>query len=476
MLYCITSYSQSSAGSLFDKLDPGKLSASVERKAAGLEDKIIVKSERIMQRLRRQEQKIYEKELRSNDSIKATIKLAEVQSRYRALEDKLRSAPFTVPSNMRQYIPQFDTIRSALKFLHQYSPNANLTNAIAKSESLNDKLQVAQEIKEFIRERGDLLQQELKQLGFIKELKKFNKEVYYYCKQLKEYKEILSDPNKIEAKAVQLLSQTKVFQDFMRKNSMLSSLFRLPPDHGDAGYLSSLGGFQTSAQVNNLIQQQIAAGGPNARAQLQQELQLAQSQLNQLKHNIMKSAGLGDGSSSDDIIPQRFKPDNQKTKSFLKRLEYGSNIQAQRATNFFPATTDLGLSVGYKLNDKSIIGIGASYKIGLGRGWNNIELSSQGAGLRSYVDWKIKGAVWISGGYEMNYKSQLRGIQFPSPFGGGQEAVPWQQSGLLGLSKVFDVKSKYFRKTKLQLLWDFLSYDQIPRTQAVLFRVEYGFK
>ena len=190
----------------------------------------------------------------------------------------------------------------------------------------------------------------------------------------------------------------------------------------------------------------------------------------------MKSAGLGDGSSSDDIIPQRFKPDNQKTKSFLKRLEYGSNIQAQRATNFFPATTDLGLSVGCKLNDKSIIGIGASYKIGLGRGWNNIELSSQGAGLRSYVDWKIKGAVWISGGYEMNYKSQLRGIQFPSPFGGGQEAVPWQQSGLLGLSKVFDVKSKYFRKTKLQLLWDFLSYDQIPRTQAVLFRVEYGFK
>jgi hypothetical protein len=52
----------------------------------------------------------------------------------------------------------------------------------------------------------------------------------------------------------------------------------------------------------------------------------------------------------------------------------------------------------------------------------------------------------------------------------------WQQSGLLGLSKVFDVKSKFFKKTKLQLLWDFLSYQQVPKTQAVLFRIEYGFK
>jgi len=52
----------------------------------------------------------------------------------------------------------------------------------------------------------------------------------------------------------------------------------------------------------------------------------------------------------------------------------------------------------------------------------------------------------------------------------------WQQSGLLGLSKVFDVKSKFVKKTKLQLLWDFLSYEQSPQTQAVLFRIEYGFK
>jgi hypothetical protein len=52
----------------------------------------------------------------------------------------------------------------------------------------------------------------------------------------------------------------------------------------------------------------------------------------------------------------------------------------------------LGLSVGYKLNDKSIIGIGASYKIGWGSSWKNISITNQGVGLRSFIDWQLKGA------------------------------------------------------------------------------------
>jgi len=257
----------------------------------------------------------------------------------------------------------------------------------------------------------------------------------------------------------------------MKKNSMLASMFLLL-DPKDPAYVAGLAGLQTRVQVNNLIQQQIASGGLSAQAQCQRGIQQAQTQMQELKNKLMPF----DKRSSDDIIPEGFKPGSQKTKSFLKRLEYGTNIQAQRSTNFFPATTDLGLSIGYRLNDKSIIGIGASYKVGLGHSWNDLELSSQGAGLRSYVDWKIKGTIWISGGYEMNYKSQLRNIQISSPVGGGQEGAAWLQSGLLGVSKVFEVKSKFFRKTKLQLLWDFLSYQHAPRTQPILFRIGHAMK
>jgi hypothetical protein len=134
----------------------------------------------------------------------------------------------------------------------------------------------------------------------------------------------------------------------------------------------------------------------------------------------------------------------------------------------FPVTSDIGLSLGYKLNNKSVIGVGASYKMGLGTGWNNIRLSNEGVGIRSFIDYKIRGSLFISGGYEQNYRAafysleQLRGLS------------GWQSSGLIGLSKKYKVSKKL--KGSVQLLWDFLSYQQKPQTQAVLFRVGYSLK
>ena len=52
----------------------------------------------------------------------------------------------------------------------------------------------------------------------------------------------------------------------------------------------------------------------------------------------------------------------------------------------------------------------------------------------------------------------------------------WQRSGLIGLSKSMPVKSKFFKKTKVQLLWDFMAQQQLPRAQSFVFRVGYNFK
>jgi len=463
-------YSQVQVDSILTKLNPQKWSAAVEKKINKLEDKIIAKSEKTLHRLQKQEEKIYHKQLSTKDFSdsnreEARSKLAEIENKYKDLENKLKNPSSILTNSAKQYLPHFDTLKTAFKFLDQQNASGNVKNTLSKIESFEGKMQQAEEIKKFIRERRDELKQQLEQSGLVKELKHYNKEVYYYSEQLKEYKEILSDPKKIEKRAIELLGKTKLFQDFMKKNSMLASLFRMPGDPNDPTYIASLAGLQTRAQVNNLIQQQISAGGPNAQAQFQQNIQQAQSQLQQLKNKITQYGG----GSNDDIMPEGFKPDNQKTKNFLKRLEYGTNIQTQKAQYVFPTTSDLGVSIGYKLNDKSIIGLGASYKLGLGHGWNNIKLSQEGAGLRSYVDWKLKGSFWISGGYEMNYRTAF------STIAQLQDLNAWQQSGLVGLSKVIAVKSKFFKKTKLQLLWDFLSCRQVPRTQPIVFRVGYNF-
>ena len=446
---------------------PEKYISNISKKTASLEQKLEEKSDKVLHQMMKQEIRMKNK-LAKVDSLKAKEVFEHVEQKYKDLEQRLKAK---LPG--KKYIPSLDTLSTSLKFLQQ-NPNLvsqikgseqKLKDAMQKVSGLEDKFQKAEEIKKFLKERKQYLKEQLSSFGFAKELKKLNKEVYYYSEQFNEYKALLKDHKKAERKALELLSKTKLFRDFMRKNSMLASLFRLPGDPNDPLSQANLGGLQTRTQVNGLIQQQLAAGGPNAQQQFQQNVQAAQAQINQLKEKISQHGG----GNSDDIMPEGFKPNNQKTKSFWKRVELGTNTQTQKATNFFPVTSDLGVSLGYKLNDRSIIGIGASYKLGWGRGWNHIKFTSEGAGLRSFIDWKLKGSFWITGGYETNYKTSFNNIEQL------RDMNAWQQSGLIGLSKVVSVKSKFFKKTKLQVLWDILSYKQKPVTQPIVFRVGYNF-
>ncbi len=444
---------------------PTKYLDKVSSRAGSLEAKLDKKTEQILARLQKREAKMKRK-LMKMDSLAAKNVFANTDDRYKELEQRLKA------SQAGQYVPKLDTMLTSMKFLEQNpqflsqakEAKDKLKDALSKVNGLKDQFQKAEEIKKFLKKRKQFLKEQLSRFGFAKELKKLNKEVYYYSQQVAEYKEILKDSKKAERKAIELLSKTKLFKDFMRKNSQLASLFRLPGDPNDPSTQASLAGLQTRAQVNNLIQQQIAAGGPGAHQQFSQNLQAAQSQLNELKNKISQFGG----GSSDAEMPD-FKPNNQKTKSFLQRLEYGTNIQTQKANSIFPVTSDIWLSLGYKLNDKSVIGVGTSFKMGWGTGWRNVRISSQGVGLRSYVDYKLKGSFWLSGGYEMNYRTEIR------EFAQLQDKSAWQQSGLLGLSKVVSLKTKFFKKTKLQLLWDFMSYQQIPQTQPIVFRIGYSF-
>jgi hypothetical protein len=453
---------------------PSDYLKNITVKTNQVENMLDKKSARVLYQIMNVEAKMKNKLLKV-DSLKGKEIFNNIERKYKELlqrrEDKTRG---------RQYIPALDTLKTSLTFLQQnpgwISPvrgrEGKLKDAIEKVDALQDQFQKAEEIKRFLKERQQFLKDQLGQLGFVRQLRKLNKRVYYYSEQLKEYKETLKDHKKAERKALGLLSKTKLFQDFMRKNSMLASLFRFPGDPDDPVSQVNLAGLQTRTQVNILIQQQIRSVQSNDLSQLWQNMESARSQVNRLKNRIS-----GSGGSSDDMIPEGFKPNGQRTKRFWKRFGLVTNTQSQKATRFFPVTSDLGLSLGYKLNDKSIIGIGASYKLGWGYGWHHIKFTGEGAGLRSFIDWKIPsplggagGGLWISGGYELNYKASF------NDFSQLKNYNEWQQSGLIGLSKVISLKTRFLKSTKLQLLWDFLSYKQIPRTQSILYRVGYTLK
>ena len=266
---------------------------------------------------------------------------------------------------------------------------------------------------------------------------------------------MFNDPDRLEALLIQGLKKIPAFNNFFNYDSQLASLFRLSDNQGN---IASLVGLQSRRQLQQDLQQRLGSGPTSS--QLQQQVSEGQTQLNQIRDDLNKWGGdAGD-------MPE-FKPNSQKTRSFLRRLEYGSNVQSTRANNFFPATTDIGLSIGYKVSDKSTIGIGGSYKLGWGNGIQHINLSHQGMGARSFVDIKLKGSLWMSGGGEMNYRSQFRDFSILNDYSN------WQRSLLLGLEKKFSLGKKM--KGNMHLLYDFLYKQQVPQTQALLFRVGYTF-
>ena len=437
---------------------PAGYVASIEKRSNDLSASIDAHIEKGLRKLFEEEEKLKEK-----------LKKLDPESAERIFPKQNASEIITKLNGSAHYIPFLDTMNTSLQFLQGLNtanlPTGVIADALCSVKHLQEKFTQAEALKKYLSERKQYLMTQLKQFGLVKDLRRLNKHVYYYSARINEYRSILSDPKKIERKAIELLTQTKLFRDFMRKHSMLASLFRMPVDDpNDPAYLASLSGLQTRAQVNALIQNTIAAGGPGAQQQVSNNIQAAQAQLQQLKNKVAQFGG----SNSADELPD-FKPNSQKTKSFFKRLEFGTNIQTQRARNIFPVTTDLGLSVGYKLNDKSIVGVGASYKMGWGTGWRNIDITHQGVGLRSFIDWKLKGSFYVSGGYEMNYRNVILSVDQLRGKSG------WQESGLVGLSKIVSVRSKVFKKVKVQVMWDFMSYEQVPVSQPIIFRFNYSF-
>jgi hypothetical protein len=461
---------------------PSNFIDKVNKKASLAEKQLTNKTEKYLAKLQKQEARL-KKKLAKIDSLAANNIFNDAIDQYDKFQQKLGSKTTGTASKAKQYLPFFDTLKTTFKFLEQHKDllknvkesSGRLKESMSKLQSLDDKLAQAENIKQFVKERRQLLAEQLKKFGLAKELTKYNKRAYYYGQQIQEYKSLLNEPDKLLEKSVGLLNKLPIFREFISKHSELAALFPMPENNGlvNSNGAIIIPGLQTRAQVQQQLQAAIAAGGPNAAVTVQQNIQSAQAQLNKLKDKLNQLGGgnLPAGQAGSDFeTPEGFKPNNQKVNSIWKRLEYGTNLQSTRANAFLPTTTDIGLSIAYKLNDKSQIGFGSSAKIGWGNNIRNIRVSGEGFSLRSFVEIKLKGSFNISGGYEQNFRTRFYNTQQLR-----NQPDNWFSSGLIGVSKTVSVKSKFFKKTKIQLMYDMLWKRQVPVTQPVVFRTGYSF-
>lgn len=441
---------------------PDKLLGKVGQQAAKAEKRMAQQSQKYLARIKKQEKRLY-KELSKNDSAQARALFGNIDSVYAQMEQSTAERAKTSGAREHYYSGRLDSVNSSLRFLAQEQLQGvknklpkELNNSLGSYNELQQRLTQSSYLEQQLLERRQQLMNQLTNSGLGKQLQAYQQQVQYYQQQLRQAKELLEEPDKLARQLLGYATRLPLFRSFMEKHSAFAAIF---PQPDPMVSITTPGSMQTRTALQN--QMGSTLGTANPQAALQQGMGQAEEQLNALKDKL-SSGGFGDAGE----LPTT-KTNEEKTRSLWNRLEWGGNLQSARSTNFFPTTSDLGLSLGYKLNSKSIVGIGASYKLGWGSDWRQVRMTHEGVGLRSFLDWRLKGSFWMSGGAELNHRQRIDDL------GLLKEPGNWQQSALVGITRKFKVGKM---KTDARLLYDFLWRQQVPRTQPVVFRVGYTIK
>lgn len=442
-----------------------KIAASQE----ALTNTITQQNRSILSKLQKKEERLAQK-ISKLDSVGGSKLAGDINHTYTDLEKKLFDPAGNKNTGLGgEYIPRMDSLKTMLRFIQPLSGNKEkFDKAIGDVDDLKTRFTQTEMIERFISERSASLDKLLANYthlpaGITRSVTGYYKQVFYYKQRLASWKESVNSPEKIEEEALVLLNKIPAFKAFWQQQSDLAKLFPVPANYGSP---MALTGLQTRTQVQGLLSSQLGlAAGNNATASqyISQQLSRARSALQEVKNKATTYLNAG---QAGDVNTTGFKPNNQKTKPFLKRLEYGFDIQNAPGNYLLPLTSDIAAMIGYKWTDKLVTGIGISYKVGWGKPVKNIHVTNEGIGLRSYLDIKLIKSTFITGGFEYNHMQQFK------KYAELYNISTWQKSGLIGVSRKYKVANK---TGKIQVLWDFLSYHQVPKTSPVKFRVGYIF-
>jgi hypothetical protein len=367
-------------------------------------------------------------------------------------------------NQLKSYNKYRDELTTGIKFINQYKGYIDSSNSVklicAETDirKMNSIVINQLEIESHINKRKKEIIKQLK--GNVRNviLKRLNKETYYYSETIKNYREILSDPTKLETLVASILKNIPEFNSFFSSASLQSALFRAGQNPVD---LSNVGTLQTRASINQLLSQNPITGNQvNVNQLLNQQ---ASKQLN-LINELKQKAAIGSRANDETASEEKFKPNTQRSKLFRQRILYDYNLQWERQNQFYPTTAAIGLSVGYKLNDLSCIGFGVDYRGGIGS-IEKLSFTHQGLAMRVFADYKFirsfalyAGADWVRNQTASNAK-----------------LIPtqWQLNGSLGLKKQITKAGKSKRKGYVILTYDWYQSNPIP--QASRFKIRYGF-
>jgi hypothetical protein len=448
-----------------------KFARQTETKAKTLQKRITRRADKTISKLIRQEKKLNDKLVKvdSLGNISFTFSIDSLKSFRKLLRNKKLQLP-DQSNKLAQYTPMLDSAKCLLKYFGVNNLNSEIKGAVPRGLQssleeltyLEKTLQCTGQLEQYIRNRkAELNSIFSKYDGLIKYnglLKKWGKEYYYYAETLKNYKTLFNYPTRVQAEVLKLANKIPAFQDFIKEHNELSALFSQTGKQ-------DFSGLQTRAQVNDLVNGQMTSFGSKGKELISQKIAEAQEMLSEA---IGKCPAISDASAMPD-----FKPNNQKTKTLLQRIEFGMDFQFNRKTQALPTSASTGFSIGYKLTDKASLGAGVSTDLNIGRSWKHPEPTADHLCFRSFAEYNIAKEFYVRGGWERQFTQTISNIDYLDQKGF------YRESALLGISRKLGLPGKipFTKKSmngRVMIMYDFLYHRHVPATPAIVFRVSFG--
>lgn len=391
------------------------------------------------------------------------VEIGNISEKLNEAIQSVKSAD-TELSNTRQmligYRSKADSFKTAFKFLASQLPETNKgtqtqLKRVGEYYAADDLLQLSEQLKEGYQ----LLYSYLVKFGLTIGNQYFSKEFSKISQLRAEIESLTSDPDKAMKRLLQLAYQQPTFAKFFEKNSQIASMFGINGTNTNAASNGSIPitGLQGRTQISQTLAQYGLSTPTIPQNGVMPDLS---SPFEALKQKILQ-VGI---SGSQDLFTTTDKASHPR-KAFFRHFELGINFQTNRSRNGFPARADMGISIGYKLNQQTVIGIGGAYKLGIGESIQKINLSNEGIELRSFADVKVKKSFWATAGYELHHYKAFRSIADISKYN------LWQRSVLIGISKKIQLGSK--KSAKMQILWEPLSFPANTISSPIKFRIGY---
>jgi len=287
-----------------------------------------------------------------------------------------------------------------------------------KLESLQQKLNAEQQIKDLIKQRTSSLEG-MANANNLPGLKGVQKEVYYAQEKIKNWKQLADEPEDAEEQALEYLQGTEGFDRFMKKGSGTNG----GPGNGGPGNDATEAdlqrmGYQTKKQVGDMLQKKLGDNLGSVQQQMAKQVQEYTDKLGGIGDKVKEAKeGINNAKQTlqeaknakeqiKNIEKPGFKKNPERGKPFWQRLEPQYNFQTTRPTTggLRPAMLELGAGVAFKHSPKLSYGMGIGLSAGLGQNWQHIKLSYEGISARIYADWQWQYGVSVQAGYEQTFR------------------------------------------------------------------------